>query len=257
MKPSRQKTQTNPLPQNATSTSRSGSSGAAVSFIFRILAGCNSAQNSRKAWALKALFFATSLLLLLIPVSAHAQTPVAIEGLQVIAERQYATDSDAPFDTSTDDVFLASARVYLFDDEVQAESTWETLTAADVVAQQIPEDNESISYETTELEGVGDRAVVINLNAELEEATGVFRTVIIQNGTAIITVTVIAGSQDSAAIADDIAMAMSERDAGEDEAIYDGTGKSTGGVWEIFLPADSDVLGDLKPYADKETRPAV
>lgn len=206
---------------------------------------------------MKALFFAASLLLLLVPGSARAQTPVAIEGLQVIAERQYATESDAPIDTSTDAVFLASARVYLFDEESQADSTWETLTAADVVAQQIPEDDESISYETTELEDVGDRAVVINLNAELEDATGIFRTVIIQNGTAIITVTVIAGSQEAAEIADEIAIAMSEREVGDGEAKYDGLGNSTGGVWEIFLPEDSDTLGDLKPYADKETRPAV
>lgn len=206
---------------------------------------------------MKHLVLVVSLLLLVLPAVAHAQTPAAIPGLQVIAERQYASDTTGPIDASGEGVFLASARVYLFDDAANAESTWETLVAADTVQQDLPLDDESITYEQTELKNVGDRAMVLNLSAELEEgSTGVFRTVIIQRDTMIVTVTVIAGSDEAAEIADDIAIAMSERDPGGDEAVYDGLGGSSGGVWDVFLPADADELAGLQAYADKETRAA-
>lgn len=197
------------------------------------------------------------MLLLLLPQSAHAQTPVVTEGLQVIAERQYAADPTQPIDTSTDGVFLVSARVYLFDSPDHAESTWETLVAAESIEQDLPEDDDSITYEKTELDDVGDRGMVISINAELSEGeTGAFRTVIIQRDAMIVTVTAIGSSTEAAQIADDIAIAMIEREAGESEPEYDGLGGSTGGFWEIFLPADAEELGDLHAYADKETRPA-
>lgn len=198
-----------------------------------------------------------SILILILPQAMHAQTPVAIDGLQVIAERQYSTDPTQPIDTGDDAVFLASARVYLFDSPEHAESTWETLTAAESIEQDLPEDDDSVTFEKTELEDVGDRAMVISLSAELSEGdTGVFRTAIIQRGAMIVTVTAIAGSVESAQIADNIAIAMIDRELGESDAEYDGMGESTGGMWEIFLPADAEELGDLHAYADKETRPA-
>lgn len=205
---------------------------------------------------MKALILAAAFLLTLLPAAIHAQTPVAIEGLTVIAERQYATDPKGTIDTSSDGVFLASARVYVFDDKANAETTWKTLVAAESVAQDLPADDESITYETTELENVGDRAVVLSLRAEMEDTTGVFRTVIIQNGPMIVTVTVIAGSVEAAEIANDIAIAMSDREPGSSETNYDGYGGSTGGVWDVFLPTDAKELGDLQAYADQETRPA-
>ena len=193
----------------------------------------------------------------MIPQMAHAQTPVAIEGLEVIAERQYATDVSGTVDSSSDAVFLASARVYLFDSMPNADSTWETLIAAESVAADLPEDDESVTYERIELEEVGDRGMVLSLSAELaDDETAVFRTVIIQQGEMIVTVTVIASSVEAAEIADDIATVMAERKPGEDESVYDGNGRSTGGVWEVFLPADADELGELRSYADKETRPS-
>lgn len=199
----------------------------------------------------------TSILMLLLPQLAQAQTPVAIDGLQVIAERQYATDPGGTIDTGSDGVFLASVRVYLFDSANNADGTWDTLVAADSVESTLPTDDESFSYEKTEMDDVGDRATVLSLSAELPEGdTGAFRTVIIQKDAIIVTVTAIAGSVESATMADDIAKAMIARDPGDDEAQYDGMGGSTGGVWEIFLPADAEELGDLRAYADKETRPA-
>jgi len=206
---------------------------------------------------LKAFLLATSLVLLIFSsTTASAQTPVAIEGLQVIAERQYAAETGNAIDTEQDGVYLVSARVYQFDSREHADSTWETLVSADVVAADIPEDDESISYETTELEDIGDRATVLSLSAEMEDnRVGAFRTMVIQEDAIIITVTVIAGSTEAATVADHIAIAMSKRNAGDSESTYDGTGKSTGGVWDIFLPADAEELAGLTAYADKETRP--
>lgn len=198
-----------------------------------------------------------SLLLIFVPQIAQAQTPVALDGLRVIAERQYAVDPEGTIDASSGDVFLASARVYLFDSQEAAESTWDTLVAAESVEADLPEDDDSVTYEKTELDDVGDRATVLSLSAEIsEDETGVFRTMIVQKDATIVTVTAIAGSVEAAEIADDIAQAMIEREPGEGDAEYDGMGGSTGGVWDIFLPADADELGELQAYADKETRPA-
>lgn len=198
-----------------------------------------------------------SMLLLVLPQTGHAQTPVALEGLDVIAERQYATDPQGTIDADSGGVFLASVRVYLFDSPESAESTWDTLVAAESVESDLPEGDDSFTYEKTELDDVGDRAMVLSLSADIsEDETGAFRTMIVQKESTIVTVTAIASSVEDAKIADDIAMAMIEREPGDGEAEYDGTGSSTGGVWEIFLPEDADELGDLQAYADKETRPA-
>lgn len=199
----------------------------------------------------------TFALFLILPHIARAQTPVVIEGLQTIAERQYAVDTEGTIDIGGDGLFLVSSRVYVFDSADNAENTWETLVTAESVESDLPEDDDSITYEKIELHDVGDRAVVLSLSAELSDSeTGVFRTVIVQKNATIVTVTAIAGSVDAATVADDIATAMIERDSGDDEVIFDGTGASTGGVWDIFLPADADELADLHAYADKETQPA-
>lgn len=205
---------------------------------------------------MKYLILTASLLVLLLPQVVQAQTPVAIDGLQVIAERQYAADPGGTIDTSSDGVFLASVRVYLFDSSENAESTWATLVAAESIESDLPDDN-SVNYEKTEVEDIGDRATVLSLSAEMPEGeTGAFRTMIVQQGSMIVTVTAIAGSVDAARVADDIAIAMIEREPGDGASEYEGMGGSTGGVWEVFLPADADELGDLQSYADKETRPA-
>ncbi len=229
-----------------------------AALVFRILAGCNPAHLLRKAPQLKPLTLLISLVVLLFsPAITHAQTPAAIEGLEFILERQYASDTEGALDPDSEGVYLVSARVYQFDAAENADSTWETLVAAESVAADIPEDDDSVSYESTELEDVGDRATVLSLSAELDGGrVGAFRTIIIQTDATIVTVTAIAGSSDAALIADDIGIAMSEREAGDDDTNYDGMGGSTGGGWEIFLPADAEELGGLQAYADKETRPA-
>jgi hypothetical protein len=198
----------------------------------------------------------TCLLLLLAPAFAAAQTPVAIEGLQVIAERQYAVETEGAIDTSGDGVFLANARVYLFEDAGSADSTWETLVANESVEKDLPDDD-SVVYEKTELDDVGDRAMVLHIEATMDNGEqGAFRTVIAQRDAMIVTATVIAGSPEGAERADEIITAMIKRDPSDTESTYDGLGNSTGGVWDVFLPADADELKGLTAYADKETRPA-
>lgn len=196
------------------------------------------------------------LISLVAPAVVAAQTPVVIEGLEVIAERQYAVETQDTIDTSTGGVFLVSARVYLFDKADNANSTWDTLVANESVEKDLPNDD-SVKYEKTEREDVGDRAMVLHIEtSEGAGEPGAFRTIIIQRDSMIVTATVIAGSSESAAIADEIGKAMIEREPGENDSIYDGTGKSRGGVWDVFLPADAEPLQGLMAYADKETRPS-
>ena len=222
--------------------------------VFRILAPCNLAR-SRKVFALKRFALFACLLALMIPIASAAQTPVAIEGLQVIAERQYASETEGTIDTSGDGAFLVSVRVYVFDSSDHADSTWGTLVANESVERDLPDDD-SVNYEKTELDDLGDRAMAINLEAELAQGdTGVFRTIIAQRDAMIVTANVVAGSPDGAKLAEEMVAEMIERDPADSESDYDGMGGSTGGVWEVFPPADSDILEGLTPYADKETRP--
>lgn len=211
---------------------------------------------SRKVLALKRFALLACLLSFMVPVASAAQTPVAIEGLQVIAERQYAAETDGNIDTSGDGAFLVSARVYVFDDADAAESTWETLVANETVEQDLPDDD-SVNYEKVELDDIGDRAMALSLEAELAEGdVGAFRTVIAQRDAMIVSVNVVAGSPDGGLLADELVQHMIERDPADSESEYDGTGGSTGGVWDVFPATDSDMLQGLKPYADKETRPS-
>ena len=144
------------------------------------------------------------LLALMIPIASAAQTPVAIEGLQVIAERQYASETEGTIDTSGDGAFLVSVRVYVFDSSDHADSTWDTLVANESVERDLPDDD-SVNYEKTELDDLGDRAMAINLEAELAEGdTGVFRTIIAQRDAMIVTANVVAGSPDGAQLADEM-----------------------------------------------------
>lgn len=120
----------------------------------------------------------TCLLMLLTPALAAAQTPVAIEGLKVIAERQYAVQTEGAIDTSGEGVFLASARVYLFEDAESADSTWETLVANESVEKDLPDDD-SVVYKKDELDDVGDRAMILHIEATMDNGEqGTFRTVI-------------------------------------------------------------------------------
>lgn len=198
-------------------------------------------------------------LLLLIsatPVLAFAQTPAAMTGLQTIAERQYAIELDKPIDTSGDGIFMATARVYQFDSEANANPTYEQLVDAEGVRSQLPADDDSVKLETTELNDVGDRGTVLHLQADLQEGElGYFRTAIVQQGAMVVTVTVIAGTTEASEAAEGIATAMIDREPGDDAGTYEGNGKSTGGVWDVFLPEDAEELGGLQAYMDKEMRP--
>lgn len=205
---------------------------------------------------MKYLLVFLPVLTLLFSVQVAAQTPAPITGLQVIAERQYAMDPSAPLAADDKGVALATVRAYLFDSENNANATWETLVAADAVQRDLPKNDDSIQYEQVELNDIGDRAMVLNLTTTRDDgSTGIFRTVIVQKNATLISVTVIAGSLDAATTADAIATAMSNRTADLSPAVYDGTGKSHGGVWSMFLPENAKELGGLQVYADKETRP--
>lgn len=190
------------------------------------------------------------------PSLVAAQTPEVIAGLQVIAERQYAADTTGTLDTTQDAVYLASARVYLFDDEESAKPVWETLIAVEAIENDLG-DAAGDTIVRDDLEDIGDQAVAISVAVDLQDnQSAVYRTVVAQRGAMIVTVTVIAGSEDSAGIVDTIAAAMIARDPSTAIAKYDGNGNSTGGVWDVFLPKDAEELTGITAYLDKETRPA-
>lgn len=197
-----------------------------------------------------------ALLLFIVPGSMFAQTPAVIDGLQVIAERQYAATSDGTIDTSSEGVYLASARVYLFDSEADVQPVWDTLVDVDVIKQDLGESADT-EIAREDLKDIGDQAVSLTVDVDLEDnTTSLFRTVIARRGAMIVTVNTIAGSADAAMVADTMATAMIARDPGSAPSVYDGYGESSGGVWDVFLPKDAKQLSGLIAYMDKETRPS-
>lgn len=195
------------------------------------------------------------MIMMLIPSTISAQTPVPMTGLKVIAERQYAASTDQPLETAGDGVLLLTVRVYQFENEEQANPVFETLVEAEGVTSQLPKDG-SVTLETTDLKDVGHRGVILNLEAGSQnDRLGYFRTAIVQNESLIVNVTVIAGSPESSEKAEAIAAAMLEREVGSGETVYEGTGKSTGGVWDLFLEPEDSLLEGLTAYQDKEIRP--
>lgn len=197
-----------------------------------------------------------ALIALIAPSLVAAQTPEVIAGLQVIAERQYAADTTGTLDTTQDAVYLASARVYLFDDEASTKPVWETLVAVEVIEDTLG-DAAGDTIVRENLDNIGDQAVAISVSVDLQDnQTAVYRMVVAQRGAMIVTVTVIAGSEQTANLADSVATAMIARDPSTAIAKYDGNGGSTGGVWDVFLAKDAPELTGLTAYLDKETRPA-
>lgn len=228
--------------------------GAAVRRFLRILAEISLYLKG----CIVKVSLAILLALILTPgvTSTTAQTPTTLSGFQVIAERQYAAETESTIDTTGDGVFLASARVYLFDNEQAAEPTWNTLVDAESIATDLGDEADD-KLVREELEQMGDRGMALSISVELDAgATAEYRSVMTQRGAMIVTVTMIAGSADAATIADDIAAAMIDREPGTSPSVYDGYGASTGGVWEVFLPQDAEELTGLTAYLDKETRPS-
>lgn len=190
-----------------------------------------------------------------IPGASWAQTPRVIEGLIVIAERQYAMDPDAPITTEGGGIFLATARVYQFDTEEHANPVYGELVKAEGLTAQLPANDTSVKLHSAEIAGVGDRATVLNL-VTTDTSLGKFRMVIAQDEAVLVTVTIIAGSDDAVQAAEEIARVMIEREPGTSASTFNAHGASSGGVWDVFPTTDAPELRGLQSFQDKEIRPA-
>lgn len=191
------------------------------------------------------------------PVASPAASPapVTLGGLIEGVSRQYTADPELVPAENPDRFSLITANIFRFDTAEHAEATWQSLR--DNAAQQMQLPAEAgigeIEIKEEELENLGDRAHVVWLSANPEEnVTGYFRAVYVQDGDLLYLITAIGGNEDATLRADDLARAIAEREAGAGPATFNPDGTSTGGLWDKFLDADSEVLDDLVSFEDEE-----
>lgn len=210
---------------------------------------------------LTALLLPLLALLLTIPATAAQAPPPAspesLADLTYIAYRQYTSDPNAPFDENADVAFLVTARMYQFGSQDAADSAWDVMANDSQIKDQIPAGGDADAELTTdEPEGLGDRAFATNVTLPLaEDMSGNFRMLFVQDGDALIQITAIAATNEAAQIADDIAHAMLEREAGDGEPEIHLDGTSRGGIWDRFPEADDDALQGLIAFEDQATVP--
>jgi len=189
------------------------------------------------------------------PVASPAASPESdtLPGLRYVAARQYAPDPSSPIDMEDTGVFIVTVRVYQFDTEAHAGNGWKTTVEDSTIESEIPADSDKVTYEEADLDGLGDRARVTTLAAETPEGdTGYFRLIYVQDGAYLYTLNAIAGSADATLVVDDIGAFMVDQEPGSGDVAFNQDGTSTGGVWDLLPPSDSDILANLIAFADAE-----
>lgn len=197
------------------------------------------------------------LIALLAASSVSSQTPQAtpegipLEGIEYIAVRQYEPDPFSPARSEDTGPLTVTIRIYAFDSQENADAGWESAIESTAIESDVSVETHDIAFSEDEVEGMGDRAWVTTLSAEVSEGeSGYFRLLYVQDGTMLYTLSTIADSGESTVITDDLARVMVEREPGDGEPEFSGDGTSTGGIWEILPPSDNEVLDGLIPFAD-------
>ena len=197
-----------------------------------------------------------------IPVAAQtpaaspeaSPAPVTLGGLMEGVSRQYTADPELVPAENPDEFSVITANIFRFDTAERAEAAWQSLRDNAAQQMQLPAAGGigEIEIKEEELENLGDRAHVVWLSANPEEnVTGYFRAVYVQDGDLLYLITAIGGNEEATLRADDLAHAIAEREAGTGPATFNPDGTSTGGLWDKFPDADSEVLDNLVSFEDE------
>lgn len=185
-----------------------------------------------------------------------ALDPSEIEGLDSAYGRMYMVDVDTMMATpGAAEAVLAGetplsgmASAFIFADEGAAEDAMGDF--ADQFAQSFLEGAE-VEAEETELDGVGDEAVIYTGTTEVDSTTTADTALIIARDGETIFVSFIIGGADVEGMTEDLTQHLIDGEAGEDEVVLDEEGASTGGIFEAFPGIDdADLVGGMIPFMD-------
>lgn len=209
------------------------------------------------------VFALLSLFLGLIPASARTPVPSSqatpeppvLDGLMEGVTRQYTPDPELVPSENPGAFAIITAHVFRFDTADQAEAAWWSLQE-NATWQMEPlagAHTDEVVIHEEERDDLGDRAYTVWLSTNPQDGiTGHFRALYVQDGEMLYVVTAIAGNEQSTLMADELARAMTQRDAGPGPASFHADGSSTGGLWDTFPATDDDILDNLVAFKDRE-----
>jgi hypothetical protein len=185
-----------------------------------------------------------------------AMDPSEVEGLESAYGRMYMVDIDAIMASpeaaeailSGESPLSGMAAAFLFEDEGAAEGAMGDF--ADQFAESFLEGAE-VEAEESEIEGLGDEAVIYTGTTDVDETTTADTAMIIARDGENIFISFIIGGTDVEGMVDDMAQHMIDGEIGADEVVLDEAGASTGGVFDIFPGAETaDLVGGMVPFMD-------
>lgn len=191
------------------------------------------------------------------PAASPAASPEAMPytGLVEGVTRQYTPDpTKAPADDPAKFV-LVSVHLFRFDTEAHAAASYKILSedATSPLANAVGSGEGAPEIHQGEVDDLGDRAWAVWLSAKNPSGdTGHYRLLYVQNGDYLILATAIGGTEKNTMLADEIARAITERDAGSEKPSFSPDGTSTGGIWNKLPATGDDAAHGLTAFADQQ-----
>jgi hypothetical protein len=186
---------------------------------------------------------------------ASTPAPVTLSGLQEGVTRQYSPDPTINPADNPDTFSIITVHIFRFDTGQHAAATWQSLRESAVQQFQPAGDAgyEEIDVQEAEIEDLGDQAYAAWLSASPQEGgTAHYRVLYVQDGEYLYLLTALGGNEDATLRTDELARVIVDREPGSDDVSFNADGTSTGGLWDLFPPADDDVLENLFPVQDRE-----
>lgn len=192
---------------------------------------------------------------------ALAQTPAAspeaepYTGLREGVTRQYASDPAAMPADNPETFALVSVHLFRFDTGDHAAAMWTRLTddATSGIPGQRWDGGTDPEIHEGDVDDLGDQAWAVSFSATNPDGdTGHIRMLYVQDGAWVILATGMGGTEQVTMLADDLARAVTDRDASSGTARFSADGTSTGGIWaRLPLTGEADAHG-LTAYSDRE-----
>jgi len=205
-----------------------------------------------------ALVLIALLALGLAPAAAQESTPASVAttaGMQQAVSRQYGADPNAPAASPAShagDPFVATARVLTYDTEEHATAAYDASIAGAMEQVQSMGVDMDTQVEEADIDDLGDGAHGVTVHSTRDGISGYIRFLFVREEMTVFVVSAIAGSDEGAHITDRLAQAMLAREPGEGEPVFDATGGSKGGLWELFPPEGDPVLEGLVIIQDQQ-----
>lgn len=199
------------------------------------------------------------------PRTGSIPTPAEFEGIQAAITRTWGLDVEAMMEATpglqpedfADGLTTMTALVLKFDTAEHARAAY------DAIAQNLSSDLMAMgqggtpTVEEEEISDLGDIASADTLKTVSGDITTWYRFVVVQEDIYTHLISALAGSEEPARQADELASyVVNEGEEEGSEAIFVAEGGSTGGLWALLPEAGHETLGNLVPIIDATIYPA-